>query len=233
MIVNSNREMLLSAVGQLGALKDELVFGGGGGTTELFITDSGAAELRTTKDVDAIIEAVSYTQHQMFADKLRGVGFRDDTSKNAPLCRWVKNDIILDVMPLDEDTLGFTNSWYRAAMETAEECEIASSAMIRVVTPPYFCATKLEAFEGRGGGDYFASHDLEDIIAVIDGREEIVEEIECAASDVRSYIAGKLKGWLKNDRFLDALPGHLGGSEEARGRTKVTLNRLEQIASFD
>ena len=224
--------MLLIAVEQLGALRDKLVFVGGC-TTELLITDKGAAEPRMTKDVDAIVETVSYTQYQMFADKLRVAGFREDTSENAPLCRWLNNDIILDVMPLDEDTLGFTNRWYRAAMETAEECEIAPGAIIRVVTPPYFCATKLEAFEGRGGGDYLASHDLEDIIAVIDGRAEIVGEIERAAGDVRSYIAGKIKGWLKNDRFLDALPGHLGGGEGARGRTKITLNRLEQIANFD
>jgi hypothetical protein len=50
-------------------------------------------------------------------------------------------------------------------------------------------ATKLEAFRGRSGGDVFASHDLEDIVAVVDGRPEIVEEIAAAAADVRAYVA--------------------------------------------
>jgi hypothetical protein len=32
-------------------------------------------------------------------------------------------------------------------------------------------ATKLEAFLKRGGGDYIASHDLEDIVTVVDGSQ--------------------------------------------------------------
>lgn len=41
---------------------------------------------------------------------------------------------------------------------------------------PYFCATKLEAFGGRGKNDYLASHDLEDLITVVDGRPELLED---------------------------------------------------------
>ena len=43
-----------------------------------------------------------------------------------------------------------------------------------------FIATKLEAFHGRGGGDIVASHNLEDIIAVAEGRPEIVGEVAAA-----------------------------------------------------
>lgn len=77
---------------------------------------------------------------------------------------------MLDVMPLDEKVLGFTNIWYRPAINTVEEHEILPGMTIKVISAPYFCATKLEAFKGRGAGDYLASHDLEDIITVIDGR---------------------------------------------------------------
>lgn len=222
-----NIEMLRGAVVNLGALTKELVFVGGA-TTGLFITDEGTAEIRTTKDVDAIVEAASYAQYSFFSERLKNAGFREDTSDGAPLCRWVKEDIVLDVMPLDEETLGFTNRWYKAAMETAEEREIAPELAIKVVSPPYFCATKMEAFEGRGKGDYLASHDLEDIITVIDGRGEIVAEIQQAPDDVRSFIAGKVSEWLKTDKFLDALPGHLGGNE----RLGLVLERLKQIADF-
>lgn len=223
-----NIEMLRAAVINLGDLAQELVFVGGA-TTGLFITDEGAADIRTTKDVDAIVEAASYVQYSLFSERLRNdAGFREDTSDDAPLCRWVKEDIVLDVMPLDEETLGFTNRWYKAAMETAEEREISPGMIIKVVFPPYFCATKMEAFEGRGNGDYLASHDLEDIIAVVDGRSEIVAEIEQAPKEVRSFIAGKVSGWLKTDKFLDALPGHLGGND----RLGILLKRLKQIADF-
>ena len=42
------------------------------------------------------------------------------------------------------DILGFSNRWYKPAMESAEEREIASGLRIRVVTAPYFCAPILE-----------------------------------------------------------------------------------------
>ncbi|MGI8542912.1 MAG: hypothetical protein ACR2MD_05460 [Aridibacter sp.] len=228
-MVNSNLEMLRVAAENLGDLKDELVFVGGC-TTELFITDEGAAEPRQTKDVDAIVEASSYTEYINFSEKLKAIGFNEDTSEDAPLCRWVKGITILDVMPLDEESLGFTNRWYRPALETAENREFITGYTIKVVSPVYFCATKMEAFHGRGNNDYLGSHDLEDIIAVIDGREEIAAEIKNASDEVRQYITGKIISWLKNDKFLDALPGHLGSSSD-KSRLGILLKRSKQIAN--
>ena len=43
----------------------------------------------------------------------------------------------------------------------AQETELQAGLRIRVVTAPYFLATKLEAFRGRKRGDYANSHDLE------------------------------------------------------------------------
>ncbi len=91
-------------------------------------------------------------------------------------------------MPLDEKILGFSNRWYKSAMDSAQDLEIERGVRIRVVTAPYFCATKLEAFRGRGEGDYLASHDLEDLITVVDGRAELLDEVRLGSEDVRSYI---------------------------------------------
>ena len=46
-----------------------------------------------------------------------------------------------------------------------------------MVTAAYFLATKFTAFDSRGKGDYVMSHDREDIVAVLDGRPEIVNEV--------------------------------------------------------
>ena len=119
-----------------------------------------------------------------FSEKLKAIGFREDTSKDAPLCRWIKEPTILDVMPLDKKTLGFTNSWYKSAMNNAEIHVLLPGHDIRVISPVYYCATKIEAFADRGREDFLASHDLEDIVAVIDGRPEIVGEIENSREDV-------------------------------------------------
>lgn len=139
----------------------------------MFITDEGAPEVRPTFDVDVIAEITSYADYATFSDRLRSLGFREDSSEGAPLCRWLINGMKLDVMPIEEKILGFSNRWYRDAMDAAREIELEPGLRIRVVTAPFFVATKLEAFRGRGRNDYANSHDLEDLLAVVDGREDI------------------------------------------------------------
>jgi hypothetical protein len=66
---------------------DELVFVGGC-TTGLLISDEGAGAVRPTFDVDAITEITSYADYFRFSERLRKLGFTEDTSEGAPLCRW-------------------------------------------------------------------------------------------------------------------------------------------------
>jgi hypothetical protein len=81
--------------------------------------------------------------------------------------------------------------------------------VIRTITAPYFLVTKLEAFRSRGKEDYFASHDLEDFVAVVDGRSSLAAEVETASTDLRMYVAEAVRALLVEPRFLDALPGFL------------------------
>ena len=230
-MANQNLEMLRVAAERLGNLVDDLVFVGGC-TTELFITDEAAAEIRPTKDVDAIVEAATYAQYVKFSERLQNAGFMPDTSDDAPLCRWINQDTTLDVMPLDENTLGFTNIWYKAALETAQTHKISPSLIIKVVNAVFFCATKIEAFRGRGKGDYLSSHDLEDLIAIIDGREELAKEISDSDNDVRKYIAEQTKILLKTRAFLDALPGHLLPDQASQARIPILYKRLRHISEL-
>jgi hypothetical protein len=102
-----NLDQLIAAAAALRPLLPELVFVGGC-VTGLLITDKAAGEPRGTIDVDAIAEITLYSQYAKFGDRLRSLGFREDTSERAPLCRWVQGGMILDVMPLDENILGFS-----------------------------------------------------------------------------------------------------------------------------
>lgn len=179
-MADPNRALFESVVHLLTPLLDELVFVGGC-TTGLFITDPAAGGIRPTKDVDAIVDVTSYAQYAALSERLRALGLAEDTTPDAPLCRWRRDELVVDVMPVDEHVLGFSNRWYPAAIETAQTLQIAGHE-VRVVTPALFIATKLDAFHGRGGGDIVASHDLEDIIAVVDGRPEIVSEVAGAGA---------------------------------------------------
>ena len=226
-----NLELLAAAARLLEPLLGELVFVGGCATA-LFITDKAAAEVRPTMDVDAIAEITSYADYTGFSEKLRRLGFTEDTSEDAPICRWRQADTVLDVMPLDENILGFSNRWYRGAMNSACDFELQPGIQIRHVTAVYFCATKLEAFRGRGHDDYLSSHDLEDLIAVVDGREELAREVGETEEDVRRYVASEVKKILDTSAFLDALPGYLLPDAASQARITVLLERLRKLAAL-
>lgn len=230
-MANPNLELLTAAAKLLGPLVDELVFVGGC-TTGLLITEEAIADVRPTVDVDAISEVTSYADYVNLSERLRALGFKHDTSEGAPLCRWLHSGITVDIMPLDERVLGFSNRWYESAIATAQVHELEDGLRIRVVTAPYFYATKLEAFKGRGADGYVASHDLEDLITVVDGRTQLLEELQTSPEDVRSYVAEETASLLNDQDFLDALPGFLLPDEASQARVAIVLERLNAIAAL-
>jgi predicted nucleotidyltransferase len=226
-----NLDLLERAAERLKPLLSEIVFVGGC-ATGLLITDPGAAPVRRTYDVDIISEITSYVDYAAFSEQLRKLGFSEDSRDGAPLCRWVYEELVLDVMPLDPSILGFSNQWYPDALRTAIDVTLPGGLTIKAITAPYFLATKIEAFRGRGKGDYFGSHDLEDFIAVIEGRAFLLREIETSSPALRGFLAEAVQGFLSTPRFLDALPGYLPPDAASQARIvplSATLDALAKI----
>ena len=230
-MANPNYQLLVDAAKLLRPILGELVFVGGC-ATGLLITDRAAADVRPTYDVDAIAEITSYMEYTEFSERLKALGFQEDTREGAPLCRWRQGTTTLDVMPINGKILGFRNSWYRPAMATAQQRELEPGLKILVVNPVYFCASKLEAFGDRGKNDYLGSRDLEDVIAVVDGRSELVGEIRGAHKAVRSYLAQEIGKLSAVREFLDALPGHLPPDAASQERITTVLGRLKEVSSL-
>ncbi len=126
-----------------------------------------------TQDVDLLCEVAALSEYHRIETRLRGRGFAQDTREGAPVCRWRLGDLAIDMMPTPEAVPGFSNLWYPLASRFPEALALPSGRAVRMIRAPVFIATKLEAFHGRGGGDYLASHDLEDLVAVIDERGEL------------------------------------------------------------
>ena len=124
------------------------------------------------------------------------------------ICRWFYDDVILDVMPTDEKILGFGNRWYKEAIASSIIYSLTDKIDIRIVTAPYFLATKLEAFKTRGKMDFYASHDFEDIVSVLDGRIEIIDEIKNASRELKEYLLQFLFDITDKPSFKGAIPGH-------------------------
>lgn len=200
----------------------------GGAILEVLITDRGAATIRTTKDVDVLVSATTRKSYSNLEAQLRQLGFKHDTSEDAPICRWIFKGIVLDVMPPSKAVLGWNTQWLIKALNTAIVVD-KNAPDIRVVTAPYFLASKIEAFEGRGKNDFLGSHDLEDFVSVINGRDTIVEEIKSSDPELQQFLSDKIASLLKEPRFVESLEGHLADEADKSARKKMLIKRLKQI----
>ena len=140
--------------------------------------------------------------------------------------------VTVDVTPTLPDVLGFSNRSYPQAVDSAASTELPSGASIRVISAPAFLATKFEAFHGRGQGDYLFSHDLGDVISIIDGRAELVDEVRQAPLDLVSYISDQIRTLLAIRAFRDALPGHLPGDAANQARLPDLETKLKALAEL-
>ena len=218
-----NLPLLEDAVRKLAPFLDEIVFVGGV-TLGLLITDEAAAPIRGTTDVDVIAEIVTYADYIAFSDRLRATHFTEDTDLT---CRWHNGTLTLDVLALSKDVLGFTNVWYESALRHSSTVNLSRGQAIRVITAPFLLGTKIEAFRGRGRMDFQAIHDLEDFVAVIEGRDTLLQEIAESPQDLRDYLAEAAKSLLAESRFIDVLPGFVLDSE----RVPMIRERLAAIAA--
>lgn len=238
--------LLERAASALGHLVDEVVFVGGA-TVVLWITDAGAPAPRPTKDVDVVVEVATRLELEAFEARLRGRGFREDVESRV-MCRWRRagdiaasgarvpladeDELILDAMPARAELLGFANRWQAAALPTAVRRTLPSGATIRAISPPYLVATKLEAFRGRGNRDYLASRDLDDVVSLVDGRQELLTEVASAPADLRYYLAHEIGALLDEPRFVDAVVAFMRPDMASQARAAdVVLPALRAIAA--
>lgn len=161
------------------------------------------------------------------------LGFKRDMAQDAPNCRWRYNNLEVDLMPMDPGVLGLANLWYPLAVHTAQEVTLPTGIVIRLISAPAFMATKFEAFFDRGRGDLLGSHDLEDIVNVLDGRPELVSEVALAAPELRQLLAAQCRILLAMPSFSNALPGMVFPDESVDGRVKLLALRFEQIRELD
>jgi hypothetical protein len=208
----------------LGELREQLVFVGGA-VAGLLVTDPLADSVRATRDVDAVVNASRAMFHRI-EEAVAARGFMRDTGSEV-ICRWVHkaSGVLFDLMPVQPEVLGFSNRWYPYAAETALPVDLGGNVVIRVVSAVAFVATKLEAFAGRGGGDFLGSHDLEDVLNIVDGREELAEEMAAAPAELQQTVARAFGELLRNPDFANVLPGLIAEPE----RAGLIMERLKTL----
>lgn len=166
----------------------------GGATIVLYVDEIVQDELRPTLDVDCVVEVYSMAEYYKLTKQLRNIGLEESTAKNAPICRWQYNDLIIDIMPCDDAILGFTNRWYSEAINNCIRHILPNGQAIEIFAPLYLLASKVEAFKGRGK-DLRLSKDIEDIIILLDSCSDIENEFIKANQEIQEF----LKTWFQNN----------------------------------
>lgn len=203
----------------------------GGSIVNLLLDRPDFAPARPTDDVDVILEVLTSERYSSVEHRIRGLGFNHDVSPGAPRCRWVLGEITVDIMPTDGAALGLNPAWLKEALATATEQEFAPTRL-RLVSAPAFLATKHVAFLDRGAGDYYGSHDLEDFITVIDGREAIIQEIDAAPAELRRYLITAIAQLMTGTAFGEALTGQLPPDDASQQRLPKLRAKLRAIAQL-
>jgi predicted nucleotidyltransferase len=221
--VNKNRILVERLCKHIEPLLDQIVLVGGCAVGFL-ITDDAQLLPRETDDVDLATEITTLGEYHKFSARLKKLGFSEDTETGI-VCRWRKDELCLDAMPMNEVGFGSVNSWFPLAIETAVTVSLPNGGTLKHIDAPTFIATKIESFLNRGGDD-FAHHDIEDIINVVNGRIELISEVLKADQELKDFLSDQLGAFMEISAFTDLIPGHIRPNEN---RAEIVFERLRKI----
>jgi len=201
----------------------------GGSVLSLLVDDATVDAVRVTKDIDIMADVRTRRDFHREERELEARGFQHDTSEGAPICRWLSDGMVVDVLPVREEVLGWKSRWFEEALGAAVTMTIGGHS-VKVVSAPYFVALKLEAFEDRGAGDFIYSTDFEDVICLFNGRRTIVDEI-LSEPLIRDGISDKFSSYLHRADIEDAVLGFVQTETNPEGRFEAIMSDFKRLAS--
>ena len=189
----------------LGDLNASVIFVGGA-VISIYADDPAADKVRPTQDVDLTLKLLDFNQRELDA-KLAERGFHPDIQGHA-ICTYKYNDIAVDIMASTDSMRGPTNRWYSIGFDSIQKIQI-EGVLIQILSAACYLATKFEAYNHRGNGDYRTSHDIEDIIYIIDNRTTIVEEVRVVDKRIRDFLKSEFRKILNTPYAEEILSAHL------------------------
>lgn len=211
-------------------LKKDVVFTGGA-VVNLYSTDTAATDIRPTDDIDCVVKAVRRSDYNNFEEQLRKLGFVNDLSGKAPICRYICKGIKVDFIPTEEKILGFKNKWYAEGFDHAVDFEFEDGFIIKIFPPEYFLASKIDAFWDRGRKDMRLSTDFEDVVFMFNSRKELLSEIKNSSANVLKYIIEKMNYFISHQDIEEGIIAVLpyGSGDE---RMRYIKNLMQEAAGF-
>lgn len=215
----------------LGAMKENVVFVGGS-VVELYADNPDISDIRSTVDVDCIVDLQigTYLEYSLLEEKLHSLGFHNDTSKGAPICRKIYKGVVVDFMPVNPDILGFSNRWYADGITNKKSIMLPDGTNIFILSVEYYLATKFEAMNNRSGNDIRGSQDWEDIVYILDNCGNIVLCVNKSANPILSaHLKEQFANLLNNNNIKENIFSALSYNAEEEYINKI-LNLIKELA---
>lgn len=201
-----NKEAIeLVAIG-LKDLKDDMIFVGGA-IVSLYATYPASDEIRMTTDIDITTEIKHFQEWATLNEALIAHKFNPDPMGHA-MIRYRYKNIPVDIIPDGADiAVSDSNKWYQYGYDDIRTVKV-NSQEIQIFSPAVFIATKFEAFKNRGK-DYRTSHDIEDILYVLQNSDGIVNDVKGAHLEVQKFLKDELMKILNHSSSDEILSAHL------------------------
>lgn len=224
----SNNERIKIVAKALKELNADVVYVGGA-VIQLYASDAAAINPTTTYDVDCVINATSYKEYGEFEQKLYAKHFSNDTSEDAPICRYLFNGEKVDFMPKVDTGIGDSNRWYLKGMEYRQACRLDSETTIYIMPVTYYLASKIDALHSRGGNDYRGEKDFEDIVFVLNTCSHLLEEL-CKTEEtvVLKYLITEFSAMLSRPNLREEIDSALNEDD----RSGYVLGKIKEIVNL-
>lgn len=201
----------------------------GGACAQFYVKNPDLHDFRPTRDIDCIVKVHTYREFAACSDSLRSLGFTNDTTPGAPIVRWIFKGIPVDIIPDRSSVVGFRDIvWFSEGRKYKEERILPSGRSISILPLVFYLAAKLESWQDRGGGDFLASKDIEDIVCIIDGIDDL-EILLKAPSDVRAFVLEQFAKLITNMNFKQAIAAHIGFDESAVERARIVVDKMADV----
>jgi hypothetical protein len=206
---------------------EELVFAGGCSTSLLF---SEADFIRPTPPqwLDVIASTQGDLGHMALTIKLKEMGMREDTIFGRG--RWKMGALTVCFWNVDPVFSPFASRFLPEAFSMPRKYPVAPDMKVKLVNPAFFLALKIEAFQGRGQGNYQTSDDLNDLVALLSARAELAFDLKLTAPHVRTFVQKQLAELKPKSDFLEAIKRILNNDEP---RIALALARLNELVRID
>ena len=224
---------LIRVARALAPIREQRFVFAGASILPLLLDDPAAPPPRFTVDVDTAVDVLSYFEWDRLQSRLYECGLvvrGNPAVGKGRICLFYLEEIEVDIMPVRLQSILRPSRMLELGFQFAEPYFLADDLEILSLSAPSLLAAKLEAFADRGLHDPLMSKDLDDIVALLDRRLDIGDQVSAAPEEMRHFIAIAMRQLLGDGHLLDVISDLLGDRERER-RTIELMRRLTSMSS--